>query len=120
MEIQKTISWKIGWIMSRDLVNQVRKCLEGLFPKTLFAYLLWVYITFIYLGKEQWIGLDNIYALTNRLSQPMQLRVHMEKFTGETAQVTYDNFYLEDQVWCLFRCNLFYITHLIHMSYCPF
>ena len=68
--------------------------LGGAFPKNFIC----IYITFIYLGKEQWIGLDNIYALTNRPSQPMQLRVHMEKFTGETAEVTYDNFYLEDRV----------------------
>ena len=47
----------------------------------------------------------------------MQLRIHMEKFSFETAEVMYNNFYLEDRVWRLFRCNLFYITHLIHMSY---
>ena len=56
-------------------------------------------MTSISLGKEFWVGLQNIYALTNRLDNPMQLRVSMEKFSNETATAYYDTFSLEDKVW---------------------
>ena len=55
-------------------------------------------MTSISLGKEFWVGLQNIYALTNRLDNPMQLRVSMEKFSNETATAYYDTFSLEDKV----------------------
>ena len=51
-----------------------------------------------FLGKEYWLGLDNIYALTNRQDLAMQLRVSMEKFTDENATAYYDNFSLKDKV----------------------
>ena len=54
---------------------------------------------FYHLGKEHWLGLDNIYALTNRQDVAMQLRVYMEKFTDENATEYYDNFSLQDQVY---------------------
>ena len=44
------------------------------------------------------MGLDNIYALTNRQDLAMQLRVSMEKFTDEKATAYYDNFSLKDKV----------------------
>ena len=52
-----------------------------------------------FLGKEYWLGLDNIYALTNRHDVVMQLRVSMEKFTGENEETYYENFSLKDQVY---------------------
>ena len=51
-----------------------------------------------FLGKEYWLGLDNIYALTNRQDVVMQLRVFLENFTDENATAYYDNFSLTDQV----------------------
>ena len=51
-----------------------------------------------FLEKEYWLGLDNIYALTNRQDVAMQLRVSMEKFTDEKATAYYDNFSLKDKV----------------------
>ena len=53
---------------------------------------------FYHLGKEYWLGLDNIYALTNRQNVAMQLRVSMEKFTNEKATAFYDNFSIKDKV----------------------
>ena len=52
-----------------------------------------------FLGKEYWLGLDNIYALTNRQDVTMQLRVSVEKFTGENEETYYENFSLKDQVY---------------------
>ena len=54
-------------------------------------------------GREQWVGLDNIYALTNRPNIPMQLRISMENMAMEnfeigTVSAYYDTFRLEDQV----------------------
>ena len=53
---------------------------------------------FRFLGKEYWLGLDNMYALTNRQDVVMQLRVSLENFTDENATAYYDNFSLTDQV----------------------
>ena len=44
------------------------------------------------------MGLDAIYALTNRQDIAMQLRVSLEKFTDENATAYYDIFSLKDQV----------------------
>ena len=52
-----------------------------------------------FLGKEYWLGLDNIYALANRQDVTMQLRVSVEKFTGENEETYYENFSLKDQVY---------------------
>ena len=54
-------------------------------------------------GREQWVGLDNIYALTNRPNIPMQLRISMENMAMESFEIGtvfayYDTFRLEDQV----------------------
>ena len=54
-------------------------------------------------GREQWVGLDNIYALTNRPNVPMQLRISMENMAMESFEIGtvfayYDTFRLEDQV----------------------
>ena len=51
-----------------------------------------------FLGKEYWLGLDNMYALTNRQDVAMQLRVSLENFTDENATAYYGNFSLTDQV----------------------
>ena len=50
-----------------------------------------------YLGKEAWLGLDNIYHLTNT-GTSMKLQITMEKFDNTTATVTYDDFRLTDRV----------------------
>ena len=49
------------------------------------------------LGREQWLGLDSIYNLTNS-GQTMQLKVFMEMFNGSTATSIYKQFSIEDQV----------------------
>ena len=45
-----------------------------------------------------WLGLDNIFAFTNRPGVEMNLRVSMEKFGDEKATSYYDNFSLKDKV----------------------
>ena len=55
-------------------------------------------LSYLSIGIEYWLGLDNIYALTNRQDVAMQLRVDMEKFTDENATEYYDNFSLQDKV----------------------
>ena len=50
------------------------------------------------IGKEYWLGLDNIYALTNRPGVKMNLRVSMEKFGDEKATSYYEDFSLKDKV----------------------
>ena len=44
------------------------------------------------------MGLDNIYALTNRPGVKMNLRVSMEKFGDEKATAYYYSFSLKDKV----------------------
>ena len=51
-----------------------------------------------FLGQEHWLGLDNIYKLTNRKDTKMQLKIDLEYHPGEIESVMYDDFYLEDQV----------------------
>ena len=51
-----------------------------------------------WLGQEHWLGLDNIYKLTNRKHTKMQLKIDLEYHPGEIESVMYDDFYLEDQV----------------------
>ena len=50
------------------------------------------------IGKEYWLGLDNIYALTNRPGVKMNLRVSMEKFGDEKATSYYEDFSLKNKV----------------------
>ena len=50
------------------------------------------------IGKEYWLGLDYIYALTNRPGVKMNLRVSMEKFVDEKATSYYEDFSLKDKV----------------------
>ena len=45
------------------------------------------------------MGLDNIYALTNRQDVAMQLRISVQKFSGEIGTAYYENFSLKDQVF---------------------
>ena len=51
-----------------------------------------------FVGQEHWLGLDNIYKLTNRKDTKMQLKIDLEYHPGEIESVMYDDFYLEDQV----------------------
>ena len=59
-------------------------------------------IIIFYIGKEHWIGLDNIYKLTNRKNVKTQLRIDLETnlATDPILTVTYDDFHLKDQVMC--------------------
>ena len=41
--------------------------------------------------EEYWIGLDNIYALTNGKKQN-NLRIDLQRYNGKTGTVGYDNF----------------------------
>ena len=59
-------------------------------------------VLIFFLGKEHWIGLNTIHKLTNQAGRQMQLKITLEKFTGETAIVYYDTFILGDKV-CLCR-----------------
>ena len=55
-------------------------------------------LTTSHIGKEHWIGLDNIYKLTNRKNVKTELRIDLELFSGKKTSVTYDDFYLKAQV----------------------
>ena len=50
-------------------------------------------------GEEHWLGLENIFKLTNRENDTMQLKIILESFSEENATVLYDDFSLEDQVF---------------------
>ena len=60
----------------------------------------------MYTGKEHWLGLDNIFKLTNRKNVKTQLKIILESTSGiypytavgRKAIVTYDDFRLKDQV----------------------
>ena len=52
----------------------------------------------LFSGEEHWLGLRNIYKLTNRQNVRTQLKIILESFSGEIATVTYDDFSLKDQV----------------------
>ena len=68
----------------------------------------------MYLGKEHWLGLDNIYKLTNRKDVKTQLKIEYTLDNGGTTHtVTYDNFYLKDPVddeYHIFSSNLSHIS----------
>ena len=72
-----------------------------------------------FLGKEYWLGLDNIYALTNRQDVVMQLRVFLENFTDENATAYYDNFSLTDQVHPQnqFRESIAFNNHSLFLNF---
>ena len=71
---------------------------------------------YLFAGEEVWLGLDSIYKLTNRNNIKIQLKIILERFSGETATVLYDDFSLEDQVntsindhvpYCIFKAGIF-------------
>jgi len=49
-----------------------------------------------FLEKEHWIGLDNIFKLTNHPSTPMTLKITMEDFSGNVREAYYNSFRIED------------------------
>ena len=51
-----------------------------------------------YVGEEHWAGLDVIHKLTNQPDRAMQLRISLEKFSGDKATVFYDVFSVESEV----------------------
>ena len=65
----------------------------------------------MYIGKEHWLGLDNIYKLTNRKNVKTQLKIILEydfdfDFAHPKRNATYDDFHLKDQV-------MFTFTHMM-------
>ena len=59
----------------------------------------------LFLGGEHWLGLDNIYTLTNDPTTPMKLRITMEDFSGTMRVANYNNFRINDGV------SIFYILN---------
>ena len=55
------------------------------------------------LGKEHWLGLNNIFDLTQK--KDYRLRIKMRDFNRVDKTVYYDNFYLEDKA-CYKPCVL--------------
>ena len=49
------------------------------------------------LGKEHWLGLDNIYELANSGNKKM-LKIYLERFDGASGTAHYSTFYLQDKV----------------------
>ena len=49
------------------------------------------------LEGEHWLGLDNMYLLTNQSSDPPQLRVDLADWEGNTAFAKYDQFSVGDE-----------------------
>ena len=45
-----------------------------------------------------WMGLEDIYTLTNDASVPMTLKIAMTDFSDTYKQANYDNFRLENAV----------------------
>ena len=64
----------------------------------------------MYIGKEHWLGLDNIYKLTNRKNVKTQLKIILEYKSAQKHIVTYDDFHLKDQVEFTF-------THMMMNSF---
>ena len=71
-------------------------------------------ISTMYTGKEHWLGLDNIFKLTNRKNVKTQLKIILESYSGivvsyphtragRKAIVTYD-----DVLRATFQSNDFY------------
>lgn len=46
--------------------------------------------------EEYWVGLDNMYALTNDLNQH-NLRIDMQRYNGQIGSVSYDNFVIGNE-----------------------
>ena len=67
----------------------------------------------MYIGKEHWLGLDNIYKLTNRKNVKTQLKIILEYASGQNHIVTYNDFHLKDQVESTF-------THMMMNFLIPF
>ena len=49
-------------------------------------------------GEEFWIGLRNMNKLTNIAGRPMELKVMLEKKSGEKAYALYKNFRVGTEV----------------------
>ena len=64
----------------------------------------------MYIGKEHWLGLDNIYKLTNRKNVKTQLKIILEYKSTRKYIATYDDFHLKDQVEFTF-------THMMMNSF---
>jgi hypothetical protein len=62
-------------------------------------YLLIQFGLFKYIaGEEFWIGLRNMNKLTNIVGRPMELKVMLEKQSGEKAHALYKNFRIGTEV----------------------
>ena len=91
METPKIILPKTGWIMYKVLEVQVNKNINSYYTFTLG----W---KGTFLGNEHWIGLNNIYKLTNDPYALMKLRITMEDFSGTVKEAIYNSFRIEDGV----------------------
>ena len=91
METPKLILPKTGWIMCKVLEVQVNKNIN-------FYCILTFGLKGTFLDNEHWIGLNNIYKLTNRPSTQMKLRITMEDFSGTVKEANYNSFRIEDGV----------------------
>ena len=49
------------------------------------------------LEGEYWLGLDNMYLLTNQIGDPPQLRVDLDDWEGNTSFAKYDQFSVSDE-----------------------
>ena len=62
-------------------------------------YLLIQFGLFKYIaGEEFWIGLRNMNKLTNIVGRPMELKVILEKASGEKAHAVYKDFQIGTEV----------------------
>ena len=59
-------------------------------------YIITEYILIV--GEEFWIGLRNMNKLTNIAGRPMELKVMLEKKSGEKAHALYKNFRIGTEV----------------------
>ena len=100
--------------MKLDLEYQVR-----IFDWITLTYFQKIMIVLIFfLGKEHWIGLNTIHKLTNQAGRQMQLKITLEKFTGETAIVYYDTFIVGDKVHCItIYYAIMYTLHVISLKF---
>ncbi len=85
----KITSTEDGPSMSMDLVFQV-------YPTCFFLNILLQLSIWNFSGKEHWLGLNNIYDMTQE--KFYQLRVTLKDFQRDTGVAFYDNFYLVNRV----------------------
>ncbi len=73
--------------------------------------------TILIIGKEYWMGLENIYQMTNARSY--SLRVMIQDFDGTTRTATYKSFKLTENVStkCNRKINLNFNLNAVQASF---